>query len=527
MPDDLRMDAPTPDLMVTDTTDPMASTPVSTQSAPEAARPAVFPVIPEERTPIYRQLADHYRLAIEAGTLVSGARMPSVRALMERHQISLSTALQTCRHLEAQGLLEARPRSGYFVRTPARASAVPVAEPRPWVPDLMQYVGINQRVSSILARGLQADIKINFAIAHGSASLYPVNELRQATIRALRDHPLIYGMPPPGGGDARFRGALARRALEARMNINPDEIIVTHGCIEAINLALRAVASTGDVVAVESPTYYALLQTLESMGIRALEIPTSPQTGISLDALELASQTYDNIKAVIVVPHFQNPLGSVMPDANKMQLVKWAESRGIAIIEDDTYSALGDDGNMPAAIRSWDTTGNVIHCASLHKTLSPGMRLGWIAAGKWQRRVDMLKYAQTRPNEALAQIAMGEFMDSPRFDRHLRRLRSQLREHRAAMAEAIATYFPAGTRLTQPAGGLSLWVEMPGGVSSERLFDAALEKGIRIAPGSLFSNSARYDNFLRMNGGQPFTRDVDKAVRTLATEVTRLLDANG
>ncbi|WP_084072877.1 PLP-dependent aminotransferase family protein [Pandoraea pulmonicola] len=519
-----------------------AATPATTAAPPldgaDVARPAAStPTAPtarasgagaqsghSERTPLYRQLADHYRRAIEAGTLAPGDRMPSVRVLMERHQVSLSTALQTCRHLEAQGVLEARPRSGYFVRTPARASLALVDEPREWVPDLAQYVGINQRVSSILARGLQANVKVNFAVAHGSASLYPVAELRQATIRALRDHPMLYGEPPPGGGEPRFRAAIARRALEARMSINPDEIVVTHGCIEAINLALRAVASAGDVVAVESPTYYALLQTLESMGIRALEIPTSPQTGISLEALDLASQTYDNIKAVIVVPHFQNPLGSVMPDAHKARLVAWAESRGIAIIEDDTYSALGDDDNIPAAIRSWDTTGNVIHCASLHKTMAPGMRLGWIAGGKWQWRVEMLKYAQTRPNEALAQIAMGEFMDSPRYDRHLRRLRAQLREHRAAMADAIATYFPAGTRLTLPAGGLSLWVEMPGGVSSEQLFDAALAKGIRVAPGSLFSNSTRYDHFLRVNGGQPFTREVERAVRTLANEVVRLLD---
>ncbi|WP_246185318.1 PLP-dependent aminotransferase family protein [Pandoraea morbifera] len=515
------MDAATPNLANPDDTPLRSPAPRTLDPAPVTASG------PEERIPLYRQLADHYRLAIEAGTLAPGDRMPSVRTLMERHQVSLSTALQTCRHLEAQGMLEARPRSGYFVRTPARASLVPVPEPRPWVPDLRQYVGINQRVSSILARGLQADIKVNLAVAHGSPSLYPVNALRQATMRALRDHPLLFGNPPPGGGESRFRAALARRALEARMHINPEEIVVTHGCIEAINLALRAVASAGDLVAVESPTYYALLQTLESMGIRALEIPTSPQTGISLDALELASQTYDNIKAVIVVPHFQNPLGSVMPDSHKAQLVKWAESRGIAIIEDDTYASLSDDGVIPAAIRSWDTTGNVIHCASLHKTLAPGMRLGWIAGGKWQWRVEMLKYAQTRPNEALAQIAMGEFIDSPRYDRHLRHLRAQLREHRAAMAEAIATYFPAGTRLTLPAGGLSLWVEMPGGVSSERLFDAALAKGIRVAPGSLFSNSARYDHFLRINGGQPFTREVDKAVRTLAAEVIRLLDENG
>lgn len=449
--------------------------------------------------------------------------MPSVRTLMQRHQVSLSTALQVCRHLEAQGVLEARPRSGYFVRTPTRASLTPVEEPRATLPDPAQYVGINQRVSAILARGQQAKVSLNLAIAHGTAPLYPVGPIRQAMQRALRDHPMVFGMPPPGGGEPSFRAAIARRALASRMNIAPEEIVVTHGCIEAINLALRAVAGAGDVVAVESPTYYALLQTMESMGIRALEIPTSPQTGISLEALELAGQTYDNIKAVIVVPHFQNPLGSVMPDAHKARLAAWCESRGIAIIEDDTYSALGEDDTAPAAIRSWDTTGNVIHCASLHKTLAPGMRLGWIAGGRWQGRIEMLKYAQTRPNEALAQIAMAAFMDSPRYDRHLRQLRAHLREQRAAMAEAIATYFPAGTRLTLPRGGLSLWVELPDRLSGEKLFDAALEKGIRVAPGSLFSNSSRCDHFVRINTGHPFTRELDRAVRTLAGEVTRLI----
>lgn len=499
-------------------------TPAESQTGPTPSPSSRVSGAPAAAAPLYRQLANHYRQAIETGTLAPGERIPSVRQLMERHHVSLSTALQTCRHLEAQGVVEARPRSGYFVRMPARASLRPVEEPRATLPDPAQYLGINQRVSAILARGQKAQVSLNLAVAHGEPTLYPVNDLRQATARALRDHPLLFGMPPPGGGDPRFLNALARRALAARMNIAPEEIVVTHGCIEAINLALRAVAGPGDIVAVESPTYYALLQTMESMGIRALEIPTSPQTGISLDALELAGNTYDNIKAVIVVPHFQNPLGSVMPDAHKARLAAWCESRGIAVIEDDTYSALGEDDNMPAAIRSWDTTGNVIHCASLHKILAPGMRLGWIAGGRWHGRIEMLKYAQTRPNEVLAQIAMAEFMNSPKFDRHLRKLRAHLREQRAAMAEAVATHFPAGTRLTLPTGGLSLWVELPERLDACTLFDAALSRGIRIAPGSMFSNSTRYDHFVRVNVGHPYTRAIERGVKTLAEEVERLLN---
>jgi DNA-binding transcriptional MocR family regulator len=216
---------------------------------------------------------------------------------------------------------------------------------------------------------------------------------------------------------------------------------------------------------VESPTFYGLLQVLESLGLRALEIPTSPQTGISLEALQLAADTYGDIKAVVVVPHLQNPLGSVMPDANKQGLLRLCEERGIALIEDDTYSALVDSGTSLPAIKSWDTSGQVIHCASLHKILAPGMRLGWMAAGRWQARVEMLKYAQTRNNEGLSQIGAGQFMATGAYDRHLRRLRGALATQRERTAEAIAHYFPPGTRMNVPPGGLQLWVELPGKLS--------------------------------------------------------------
>ena len=306
------------------------------------------------------------------------------------------------------------------------------------------------------------------------------------------------------------------------MTVAPDEVLVTNGCIEALNLALRAVTQPGDVVAVESPTFYGLLQVLESLGLRALEIPTSPQSGLSVEALELALQTYDGIKAVVVIPHLQNPLGSVMPDAHKERLVTLCESQGIALIEDDTYSDLLDVDNPLRAIKSWDRSGNVIHCASLHKILAPGMRLGWISAGRWHARVEMLKYAQTRNNEVLSQLGAGEFMASGAYDRHLRRLRTALREQRERTAEAIAAYFPAGTRLNLPNGGLQLWVELPGACPSAQVFDTALREGILVAPGWLFSNSPRCDHYLRINCGWPFDQVVDGALKRVGQIVGTL-----
>ena len=474
--------------------------------------------------PIYRQLASHYRSAIETGSLRAGERMPSLRNLMRLHDISLSTALQLCRTLESDGWAEARARSGYFVRQPQRLRMAPMDEPPVGQrADPAQYVGIHERVSTFVSQRRTADIKLNFSIARAAPALYPAEALRAGMTRALRLHPELLAGVPPLQGDPHFREVLAHRAVAAGMTLAPEGVLITNGCIEALNLALRAVAKPGDTIAVESPTFYGLLQVLESLGLRALEIPTSPQTGLSIEALELALQTYDDIKAVVVIPHLQNPIGSVMPDAHKERLVRLCEQQHVALIEDDTYTELLDVGSTPRAVKSWDRTGNVIHCASLHKILAPGMRLGWIAAGRWQARVEMLKYAQTRNTEVLSQLGAGGFMGTGAYDRHLRRLRAALMVQREQTAEGIARYFPEGTRLNLPNGGLQLWVELPNKLSSSAVFDAALNHGILVAPGLLFSNSPRFDHCLRLNCGWPYSEEIDRGLKKLGEIVDSLM----
>ncbi|WP_431124674.1 PLP-dependent aminotransferase family protein [Variovorax paradoxus] len=473
--------------------------------------------------PLYRQLAAHYVDAIHTGSLKQGDKLPSLRSLMRLHDISLSTALQLCRTMESDGWVEARDRSGYFVRRPRRLAIAPMEEPAAGVPpDPAQYVGIHAKVSDFVARRRQIAEKLNLSIARGAPELYPAEALRNAMTRMLRQQPEMLTVASPLKGHRQFREVLAQRSLRVGMAISPDDILVTNGCIEALNLALRAVAQPGDTVAVESPTFYGLLQVLESLGMRALEIPTSPQTGLSIEALELAISTYDNIKAVVVVPHLQNPLGSVMPDAHKARLAQLCERHAIPLIEDDTYSELVDAPTPPRALKSWDTSGNVIHCASLHKILAPGLRLGWITAGRWQARVEMLKFAQTRNNEGLSQGAAGLFMGTGAYDRHLRHLRGCLKTQREQTADAIASYFPAGTRINLPPGGLQLWVELPERLSSSRVFDAALVERIVVAPGTLFSNSSRFDHYLRINCGWPYGEPVDTGLRRLGQIIETL-----
>jgi DNA-binding transcriptional MocR family regulator len=488
----------------------------------------VMSALPQSHPPpIYQQLATHYRGVIHAGALRPGDRMPSLRTLMRQHQVSLSTALQLSRQLEDEGWLEARPRSGYFVRTPMRRSLSPVAEPMPRAtPDPAQYVGIHARVSEFVARRRSGEIKHNFAEARCAPELYPMHELKTAAARALRQHPNLLVNPCPARGLPEFRQVLAQRAMHWGMSLSPDDIQVTNGCIEALNIALRAVAQPGDTIAVESPTFYGLLQVLESLGMRAVEIPTSPVTGMSMDALDFALRTYPGIKAVVVVPHLQNPLGSIMPLANKRSLLELCEKHDIALIEDDTYSELMNEHAMqaraPKAIKALDQSGRVIYCASLHKILAPGLRLGWIAAGRWHARVEMLKYAQTRSNDMLPQLAAGEFIASSAYERHLRKLRSRLKLQREQTAEAIATYFPSHTRMNMPDGGLALWVEMPKQLSSQAVFDAALREHILVAPGQLFSNSQHVDHYLRINCGWPFDAHVEQGLQRLGKIIKRM-----
>jgi len=466
--------------------------------------------------PLYQRVAHHYRGAIRSGVLTPGERMPSVRSLTRLHQVSLSTALQACRSLEDEGLLEARPRSGYFVRMPRRMVIPPANEPDTVrALDAAQYVGVHDRVSAFVAQSERHVVKTDFAAAYASPEAYPAEALKNAAIRALRRRPDLLVKPVASPGDPTLRAVLARRALEAGMSLTADEIMITHGCIEALNVALRAVAQPGDTIAVESPTYYGLLQVLESLGLRALEIPTSPRTGMSIEALELALQTHERIAAVALVPNFQNPLGCVMPDDHKQRLVELCERFEVPVIEDDTYSALTPDDVPLKAVKAWDRSGGVIHCASLRKILAPGMRLGWVSGGRWHARIQMIKYAQSRANEALPQLIAAEFIGSSAFDRHLARLRRQLKTQREQVSESIAACFPEGTRLSVPDGSMLLWVEMPKPRSAQAVFETALAQGIRVVPGSLFSNSGRFDHFMRISCGFTFDEKAEQALRQL------------
>jgi DNA-binding transcriptional MocR family regulator len=479
--------------------------------------------MPAAETPelLYDHVAGQIAQLVEAGTLRPGERIPSVRTLSRQQGVSVSTVLQAYRLLEDRGLIEARPQSGYFVR-PKRWT--PPAEPAISRP-ARQATEVN--VGELVMRVMQAlenPALIRLGAAFPSPELLPTAQLNRglaAVGRRSGSAGSEYSVPP---GNLALRTQIARRALEAGCALSPDEIVITCGAMEALNLCLRVVAKPGDTIAIESPTYFGLLQCIELLGFKAVEIPTHPREGVSLDALGYALETHP-IKACLFVLNFNNPLGSCMSDANKARLVEMLAEREIPLIDDDIYGDLAFSGRRPRTAKSFDRTGNVLLCDSFSKTLAPGYRVGWCAPGRWQRQVEQLKLVTTVATATLPQMAVADFLANGGYNHHLRRIRRLYAEKVHRMSQAVSESFPSGTRITRPTGGYVLWVEMPPSVNSLELFDRALAAGISIVPGPIFSAKGKFKNFVRLNCGNPWSRTIEQAVIKLGRFAHELMES--
>ncbi|MGH2900694.1 MAG: PLP-dependent aminotransferase family protein, partial [Solirubrobacteraceae bacterium] len=320
-----------------------------------------------------------------------------------------------------------------------------------------------------------------------------------------------------------LRRQVARRAVEAGVALSENDLCTTIGATEALSLALRAVAKPGDIIAVESPAYFGVLQTIEGLGLRALEVPANPRTGLDVTALEETLRTQP-IRAVVVTPTISNPLGSIMPDEERERLVRITKRYDVPIIEDDVYAELVFDGSRPRPLRAFagpSEDSHVLLVGSVSKTLAPGYRVGWLAGGRWHDQVVRLKYSHTLACPALLGMAVAEFLASGGYDRHLRRLRAALAGNVERYREMIATEFPEGTRVSAPRGGFVLWVELPPGVDALQLHDQALRRRIVIAPGPLFSARQRFANFIRISAGTPWSERIAEGMRTLGRLIAR------
>lgn len=458
---------------------------------------------------LYEQLAREFEASI--GALRPGDRLPSVRALAERRGVSVSTAVAAYRSLENAGLIEARPKSGYFVRARRLSLAEPRAARRATAP---------QRPSVASAvEALQASMRDPSVVPLGSAwlapELLPVGQLNRTLSAITREMASVGATYEASPGLLTLRRQLARRSLDWGCSLGEDELLTTVGATEAIHLSLGAVARAGDTIAVESPTYFGILQAIEALGMKALEIPASARTGLDLDALAEALRTTP-VRAVVAVTNASNPLGAVMPDEAKERLVRMLARHDVPLIEDDAYGDLVFDGPRPRVARAFDREGRVLLCGSVSKTLAPGYRVGWVAPGRYLDAVRRRQYAQTLACSTPPQMAVAEMLATGGYERHLRRLRRAVAVQVERVRDAVGARFPEGTRVSAPRGGFVLWVELPQNVSALQLQAEALQRGVVVAPGPIFSARGRFGHCVRLSCGLPWSARLDDAISQLA-----------
>ncbi|MFC0400295.1 PLP-dependent aminotransferase family protein [Paraburkholderia rhizosphaerae] len=466
----------------------------------------------------YEQLANTMAAQIRSGSLAVGARMPSLRQIIAQHGVSQSTVFRAYYLLEEWGLIRAQERSGYYV---ARGAAVARDSARPPVktPAEPAKVDISNLVFSVLEAAKHPDI-VPLGSAFPSPMLFPLQRLAKSlgqSARFVNPWNTVADLPP---GNETLRSQIALRYLGMGIAQPIDEIVVTNGALEALNLCLMAVTRPGDVVAIESPGFYAALQAIERLDLRACEIPVDPRTGLDLDALAHTLQIYP-VRACWLMTNFQNPTGVTLSIEKKKVLVELLARHDVPLIEDDVYGELHFDADYPLPARAFDKRGMVMHCSSFSKTLAPGYRVGWVAAGKFADKVQKLKLMTTLSSSIPAQAGLADYLQHGGYDRHLRKLRSALIAQLADMDAAIRRWMPAGVKWSRPEGGYFIWLEFPDPIDAMELHRLAIEHGISVAPGPMFSAARAFANCVRLNFGHPWNAKIDDALRVLGQLVRR------
>ncbi len=469
---------------------------------------------------LYEQVADYLLELIRQGVYRPGEKLPSIRQLARQRQVSVPTIQRAYNLLEDRRLIEARAKSGFYVQVPV-AQELQVLAPAITGAVAPKSVSVHDLAISVFHRCDAVGVA-DLGTAYPSTEYLPVKQLQRISLGVIRGRMAEVVEAHFSPGSEQLRHALAQRLVEAGCQLSAADLLVTNGCQEALAICLRAVAAPGDTIAIESPGFVGLLQLIESMGFKAMEIPCLPKEGISLEALQLALEQWD-IRAVAVVSSFSNPLGCSLPEANRARLVEMLAARRVPLIEDDLFGDLAFDGVRAKPCKAWDQNGLVLYCSSASKSVASGLRVGWIAPGAYYNEVDYIKSFTNVSAPMLAQLVIAEFLSSGRYDRHLRQLRTRLAQQVYRFQQWIAEFFPAGTRCSHPRGGYVLWVGLPPGIDAFELHQRAIDKGIGIVPGQLCSATQKYSDYIRINCASDPRRDLRGAIRTLGMTVQQML----
>lgn len=462
---------------------------------------------------LYRQVAEEIAHRIASGVYVPGERLPGVRNHARIRKVSVATAISAYQVLVDTGYIEARPRSGFYVRARQRIQAIKAESAAITTPPRLVT---GQAMAMALIKAANDPAIVQLGAAMPDPAFLPTQAIARAlahVVRTQRTRTASYMMPP---GALELRRQIARRMSETGSAVSADDILITTGCQEALGLALRATTQPGDVVAVESPAFYGLLHVLEALGLEALEIPAHPREGIALDALAFALERW-SVKACVFAFNFSNPLGYCMSDDAKQALIRLLGKHKVPLIEDDVYGDLGFAQHRPSTCKGLAPHADILYCSSFSKTLAPGLRVGWVAAtGARRERIEYLKYVTSIASPTAPQLAVAELLANGRHERYLREVRGRYASAVTRMSDAVMKVFPEDTRISQPQGGFVLWVELPEDTDSFVLADRAMRQGVSIAPGPLFSASGKFRNFIRLSCARTWDSALERALLALA-----------
>jgi DNA-binding transcriptional MocR family regulator len=371
---------------------------------------------------LYQQLANDLSTLIRQGTLKVGERVPSVRETSRERGMSPATVIHAYELLEGQGFIETRPRSGYYVGNQwnVQAQQPQLSRPSP----RSTLLDVSELVFEVLESVGHRDV-VPLGSAFPSPLLFPLTKLASAVSSSARHMDPWSTVEDLPRGSAELRRQISRRYLRSGATVSPDEIIVTSGALEALNLCLQALTRPGDLVAIESPAFYGCLQAVEALGLKAIEIPTHPTDGVDLGSLARVLDKHP-VRACWFMTTFQNPLGALMPDQARQALVRLLESHDVPLIEDDVYAELYFGNRRPKSTKAFDRKGMVLNCGSFSKSLAPGYRVGWVAAGRFAKTIGRRKLMSSLATSLPAQNAialLSAYLREGGFDRHLGTLR--------------------------------------------------------------------------------------------------------
>ncbi|MDT0644811.1 PLP-dependent aminotransferase family protein [Zunongwangia sp. F363] len=445
----------------------------------------------------YLRIAEVIERQILNNTLRAGDKIPSLRTLCREYGVSQNTALNAYYYLEGKMLIEARPQSGYYVSfSNARIPSIP----KKTNPSTIANHGDSELLVSKVYGNLGENGHLALSLGTPANELLPIAKLNKALIQATRDLKGSGVASDKVEGNERLRRQIARWAFAMESHLTHEDIITTSGCLNALSYCMMAVAEKGDTVAMESPVSFGMLQLAEALGIKVLELPTHPQNGVDLNAFEDALKS-KQVKASLLISNFSNPLGSCMADKNKETAVILSEKYNKPLIENDINGDVYFGKYRPKSCKTFDKTGIVLWCGSISKTLAPGYRVGWVAPGKFKEKVLRLKLFLTIASTSVTQEVIANFLETGRYENHLRKLRATLHGNMLKYSQIIGKYFPERTMASRPQGGFVIWVELPVKIDTMEVYEKTSRREISYAPGRIFSLQNQYNNCLRLNYG--------------------------